>query len=217
MVTNAELAKDVDELRKEFESMKSSLTMFNTIVETMKAQQAALMKENKELARGNRQLTQRVAELEQYSRINNVEIKGVPLTQGEDCTEILEKIGEKIECPVTASDIEIVHRLPAKDGPHILARFLSRTKKAEFIAKARKARLTAGSIGFTSGNNNAKPVYINDHLTPENKRLFAQALALKKEKEWQFLWVDNCKIKARKTQDSNVYRISGVSDLAIFT
>lgn len=60
-------------------------------------------------------------------------------------------------------------------------------------------------------------MYINDHLTPENKRLFAQALALKKEKEWQFLWVDNCKIKARKTQDSNVYRISGVSDLAIFT
>lgn len=196
--------------------MKSSLSMFNTIVETMKAQQAVLMKENKELARENHQLTRRVAELEQYSRINNVEIKGVPSTQGENCAEILEKIGEKIDCPVTASDIEIVHRIPAKDGPHILARFLLRTKKAEFIAKARKARLTAGSIGFTSENASVKPVFINDHLTPENKRLFAQALALKKEKEWQFLWVENCKIKARKTKDSRVYRISGVSDLAVF-
>lgn len=219
MVANSELAKEVDGLRKEVGELSKSLTMFNQLYEVMKAQQEGLAKENKELARSNQQLTKRVAELEQYSRLNNVEIKGVPQTQGEDCSAILKEIGEKIGCPVESVDIDVVHRVPAKQGQNIIARFCSRTKKADFAAKAKKARLTTGSIGFRpqGTSRNDQPVFINDHLTPENKRLFAQALALKREKQWQFLWVDNCRIKARKGLDSRVYRISGVNDLEIFT
>lgn len=180
MVTNAELAKSVETLTKEVEEMRKSLTMFNELYEKMKDDQATLAKNNKELTRANHELTMRVAELEQYSRNNNIEIKGVPQTQGESCTAILKQIGEKAGCPVSDSDIDVVHRVPAKEGPHIFARFCSRAKKAEFAAKAKKARLTAGTIGFSTANDNHKPIYINDHLTPENKRLFAQALALKK-------------------------------------
>lgn len=218
MVTNAELAKSVEVLTKEVEEMRKSLSMFNELYEDMKGQQAALVKDNKELTKANQQLTLRVNELEQYSRNNNLEIKGVPPTQGECCTAILKQIGEKVGCPVSDSDIDVVHRIPAKEGPpHIIARFCSRAKKAEFAAKARKARLTAGAIGFTTQNDNLKPVYINDHLTPENKRLFAQALALKREKEWEFLWTTNGRILARKCSDSRVHRISGVRDLSVFT
>lgn len=43
-----------------------------------------------------------------------------------------------------------------------------------------------------------RPVFVNDHLTPEKKRLFAQALELKKAKDWKYLWTDNGIIKARK-------------------
>lgn len=218
MVTNSELAKEVDVLRKEVVELRNSLSMFNELYEAMKIQQEGLAKENKELARSNQQLTKRVAELEQYSRLNNVEIKGVPQTQGEDCCAILKEIGEKIGCPVESTDIDVVHRVPAKHGQNIIARFCSRTKKGDFAAKAKKARLTASSLGLRAQGTSRtdEPVFINDHLTPENKRLFAQALALKKEKQWQFLWVDNCRIKARKGPDSRVYRISGVGDLAIF-
>lgn len=184
METNSELAKEVDVLRKEVEELHKSLSMFNKLYEAMKNQQEGLAKENKELGRSNQQLTKRVAELEQYSRLNNAEIKGVPQTQGEDPCTILKEIGEKIGCPVESTDIDAVHRVPAKHGQNIIARFCSRTKKADFAAKAKKARLTTGSIGFrTQGTSrNDQAVFINDHLTLDNKRLFAQALALKKKK-----------------------------------
>ncbi|XP_077491767.1 uncharacterized protein LOC144102349 [Amblyomma americanum] len=157
-----------------------------------------------------------MSELEQYSRINNVEVKGVPTTQGENCVAIIEEIGKKIECPVTTEDIDVAHPVPAKEDENIIVRFYSREKKTEFVKKAKKARITTSSIGFTAPILD-KSVYVNDHLTPENKRLFAKALALKKEKGWKFVWVDNCRIKARKTEDSRVYRISGVDDIAMFT
>lgn len=215
MPTNAELSKDIEILRNEVVELKSSLTLFNNLYESVKQNQEALVKENKDLGRKNEQLTQRVADLEQYSRLNNVEIKGVPVTKGEDCVEILKKIGEKVNCPITSNDLDVVHRVPAKKDTNIIARFCSREKKMEFATKARKARLTTESIGMRFEQH--KPVYVNDHLTPDNKRLFAEALELKKEKGWQFLWVQNCRILARKSEDARVFRISGVRDLNVFT
>lgn len=196
--------------------MRESLELFNGLYEDVKKKQELLQKENKDLTRKNDQLTQRMSELEQHSRQNNIEIKGVPVTQGEDCLAILQQIGDKVECPVSNADIDVVHRVPAKNNEqHIIARFCSRTKKAEFAGKAKKARLTAGAIGYQA--HQQRPVYVNDHLTPENKRLFAQALAKKNEMHWQFLWVENCRIKARKAPGTRIFRISSVSDLAIFS
>ncbi|KAH7970569.1 hypothetical protein HPB49_010641 [Dermacentor silvarum] len=100
--------------------------------------------------------------MEQRSRINNIDIKGVPAKKGEDCTAILRKMGDVIGCPSESAN-----------------------------------------------------VYVNDHLTPENKRLFAQALSLKKEKHWKFLWVDNGRIKARKSEDSRVHVITNMQDLSV--
>ena len=127
---------------------------------------------------------------------------------------IVQAIGNKIGCPITASDVDTAHRVPAKNGTNIIARFCSRDKKAEFTSMARKARLTTMAIGLSQSADS--PLYVNDHLTPDRKRLFAQALALKRERAWKHLWTDNCTIKARKADDSRVHRISCVDDLSIF-
>nr|XP_037273122.1 zinc finger protein 35-like [Rhipicephalus microplus] len=82
---------------------------------------------------------------------------------------------------------------------------------AEFVSKARKAKQCLSDIGLPEAANN--PVYINDHLTPENKALFSQALASKKGNNRKFLWTDNCQIKARKTTESKVLRITCEADL----
>lgn len=211
MVTNAELSRDVDTLRNEVAEMRKSLEMFNSLYEQMKKDQEALTSDNKALKKENENLAKRLAESEQYSRINNIEIKGIPCTQGEDCNTILQKIGDKIGCPVTPADIDVIHRVPAKKDKNIIARFCLRTKKADFISKARKARLTTSDLGFPQTQH--AQVFINEHLTPENKRLFAQALALKKEKNWKFLWTDGGRIKARETEDSRVCVIGSARDL----
>lgn len=215
MPSNAELARDVEALRLEIAGMHESLRMINQLYEESKEKYNAVSAENKTLVKENEKLSRRIADLEQYSRINNVEIRGVPSTQGESCVAVLQKIGEKIGCHVPPTDLDTVHRVPAKKDKNIIARFCSRTKKAEFISKARKARLNATTLGFPPSAETK--VFVNDHLTQENKRLFAQALELKKQHNWRFLWTDNCRIKARKTEGSRVYVISCTSDLSLIT
>lgn len=215
MPSCAELAKDIATLRAELASMQESLSMFNGLYESVKVQNETILKENKFLKEENAKLSQRLTSLEQYSRLNNVEIKGVPVTEGENCLAVIQAIGKKIGCPVVPSDIDIAHRVPAKKDKNIIARFCSRSKRTEFISKARKAKLATSAIGLSRSSDS--PFFVNDHLTPENKRLFAQALELKKAKGWRFLWTENCVIKARKTENSRVYRISNANDLAIFT
>lgn len=81
MPSCAELSRDLESLRKEVGELRNSVAMSNDIFETMKSKQESLVKENKELSRTNEQLTKQVAELQQYSRMNNVEIKGIPETK----------------------------------------------------------------------------------------------------------------------------------------
>lgn len=204
------------DMKSEIEEFRRSLSFMNEMVEKLKKENDALKATNQSLTSRNSVLEKRLSEMEQYSRKNNVEIKGVPSTKGESCVAIVQAIGDKVECPVSESDLDVVHRVPSKaDTPHIIVRFCSRAKKAEFLSKARKARLQTKDLGMHEAGSRA--VYVNEHLTPENKRLFAKALKLKKENEWQFLWTDDCLIKARKTEDSKVLRIREEADLEIFT
>ncbi|KAH6925593.1 hypothetical protein HPB50_007895 [Hyalomma asiaticum] len=167
---------DVVALKAELESLISSVTMLNSVIETIKSEYSTFASAYKDLMRKNEILSKKVAEMEQYSRANNVELKGVPYSQGEDCSAIIRTIASKVDCPISDSDIDIVHRVPTRAGSakNIIARFCSRAKKQEFVNKARKARLTSRDLGFSGAHSNA--VFINDHLTPENKRLFAKAL-----------------------------------------
>lgn len=243
MPSNVELAKRLESLETKFENKLEDLvndltgrllekiknrsidehgSLCDTVeflskeYDAIRARQDELIAANKALANENEALRKKLADLDQYSRMNNVEIKGVPSTQGEECAAILEQVGQAIGCPVSTDDIDCVHRVAAKSGEkNIIARFVCREKKNEFVKKARKARIHTSQIGF--GNATDRAVYVNDHLTLENKKLFSRALALKKEKRWSFLWTENCQIKARKTNDSRVFRILADSDLRIFT
>lgn len=206
---------DVLELKKHVDSLESSLKILNDLVEKLHSEKASLVAENKALKSENCSLSRRVSELDQYSRINNIEIRGIPCTQGEDCVAVLETIGRRIGCPVTSTDLDVVHRVSTKDKAkkNLIARFCSRTKKNDFISKARKARLCLSDTGRYDSNF---PIFVNDHLTPQNKALFSKALALKKANNWKHLWTDNCQIKARKTNESRVCRIADESDLSVF-
>lgn len=212
----AEARKTLDDKGlEEHAKLCESVKFLSAQYDNMCVKQNALIAENKALRAHNESLETRLAELEQYSRQNNIEIKGVPTTKGEDCTAILKRMGDAIGCTVTPADIDTVHRVPTKSAVNnIIARFCSRDKKNDFIRKARKARLRTGSIGFSESSDQA--IYTNDHLTAENKKLFARALALKKEHQWKFLWTENCRILARKSEDTRVFRINTASDLSIF-
>lgn len=154
--------------------------------------------------------------MDQYSSLNNLEIRGVPQTQVEDRLTIIQKIGDKIGSPVKVEDIDVVHRVSTRDAGkrNLIVRFCSHAKRADFLRKARKAHFTIGRLGF-SGSSDAA-VYVKEHLTPLDKRLFAMALEQKKETRWLYPWTENYIIKARKNVDGKVFQIFGESDLRVF-
>lgn len=164
--------------------------------------------ENKQLKVENELLSKRLSALEQYSRVNNVEIKSVPSTQGDNCLAVVQPlvIGLTI-----LRDTDAVHRVPARKDTNLIARFCSRAKRSEFAAKTRKARLTTSAMVFLRATTSQLPAIITSILATNDS---AQAFELKKGKGWKHLWTDNCGIKARKSNSSRVYRINGVMDLA---
>ncbi|XP_040071683.1 uncharacterized protein LOC120844127 [Ixodes scapularis] len=220
---NAEFKKEFDVANKEFRTLRNelheaqnSLAFMNKDIEELKAKCDSLSADNTKLKQSNQLLTQQVAQLEQYSRLNNVEIRGVPNNPTEDLGELLSHICNHINCPITKTDIDIVHRVPTPSQPNahnIIPRFISRDHKNDFQKKARRARITSKDL---NQQEEPRQIFFNDHLSPLNKKLFSAVLRLKKDKEWMHLWTDQCVIKARKTNGSSVHKIVSQDDLSVF-
>lgn len=102
-----ELGFDLGAFNSEDKGMDASLQMLNGIVDASRTQQE-LSSANKALKNESEALKKKVADLEQYTRLNNVEIKGVPATQGDNCVAIMQSIGNKIDCPVSNTDLDVV-------------------------------------------------------------------------------------------------------------
>ena len=85
--------------------------------------------------------------------------------------------------------------------------------KNDFIAAARHyKKLNAGDLGF-KGNNR---VYINDHLTLENKLLLNKTKVQAKERGFEHVWVRGYKILVRKNSASPKHYIKTELDLKKF-
>ncbi|KAL1474749.1 hypothetical protein MTO96_037755 [Rhipicephalus appendiculatus] len=131
--------------------------------------------------------------------------------EGEQLTRVVQKIGEAVGESVKEDDIDICHRVAAKDAscPHIVVQFNNRSKRDAVLEKARKLGLTTADIGFP-GNTF---VHVNEHLCPQLKKLLGQTVARKKEAEWRFAWTKGGKMFARRDEKSRVLQITTENDL----
>lgn len=229
-----ELEEEIRNCRKEMEAqileLKKSVQFFSDEFDKNKNELGAIKAENKKLRDENQSLKSkcelltaqvtgaeyRIRDCEQYSRNANVEIKGVPICQEESLPELMAKIGDKIGEPISASDIEICHRVPVPKNAsqqNIVVQFARRTKRDVFFDKARKSKIIGTDLGFDGAN----PVFVNEHLCPELKRLLGQAVSRKREVGWRFVWVRNGHILARRAENTPVLRIAHASDVARMT
>ncbi|CAG9133207.1 unnamed protein product [Plutella xylostella] len=154
---------------------------------------------------------------DQWSRMNNVEIKGVAMVKNENLMDIVGTIGAQIQHPVDKSHINYVARIPSRDPERlksIVVCFNNRYVKENFVAAARAAAvdgpLNAGRLGLPGQHR----VYVNDHLTSLNKVLLSKTKALAKDRDFQFVWVKHCKIMARKNTTSPIINVKSEKDLS---
>ena len=64
-------------------------------------------------------------------------------------------------------------------------------------------------------NLGLEKVFINENLSPHSKSLFFQANKLKKEKNWSYIWTNNCTIYMRKIDNSPAIKIQDEADLLL--
>lgn len=215
------------DLRKELREINESLTFINKSYEELKGEVREARSEQKELRAENaklqslcQQLTNqvsssenRILQCEQYSRNFNLEIKGVPMQSDENLTALLKKLGDVTGEAITADDIELCHRVPVAKSPtekNIVVQFTRRAKRNNVLEKARRMRLTTTDLGLRP----QVPIYVNEHLCPELKKLLGQTTSKKRDSGWKFVWVRNGQIFARKMEDSPVVKICCANDLS---
>lgn len=150
---------------------------------------------------------------EQRSRLNNVEIKGVPTKKDENLFTILGSISAKVNCPFPKAQINYIYRVPVHNSKEksIIVSFLNRYVKEEFVAAARAYKiLTADEVGF---EGSPQRIFVNDHLTAESKNLLTKTKVMAKEKGYNYVWVKFGKIHIRKNDTSQMHIIAKESDL----
>jgi hypothetical protein len=125
-----EISAEIKHNAKQFEEFKQALEFFsdkmdqsNKNIEIVMKNYAEMKKENLELKLKNEELSKevksmqlRMRNLEQYSRKNNVEIMGIPVTNNENIMDIVKDIGAAIKIEVRTDDVMAAHRVPAFQG-----------------------------------------------------------------------------------------------------
>lgn len=151
---------------------------------------------------------------EQWLRSNNVEIKGVPQTKDENLFDIISKVGTTIGFAIQRDRINFVTRVPSRDEnkmKSIIICFIHRYDKENFVAAGRTVKNMSLAVIGMQGHGS---VFVNDHLTVEQKQLLNSAKLLVKEKEFEFIWVRHAKIMVRRNQTSPIFQIKSKRDLS---
>lgn len=121
--------------------------------------------------------------------------------------------GNQIGVPIKPGDVEIAHCVPVPNSPtnkNVIVQLVPRMKQVVVLEDSCKKRIMTKYL-YVVG---ACPVYADEHLYPEHKRMIGQAVSKRKEANWKFVLVRNEQILARKTQNSSVLKISFLADLA---
>lgn len=235
-ITTERLEKILDEklspLSEQLKEALATVKSLNTKFEKMEETLGTLQEENKALKEEHVSLKAQVFssandlklvqkslnDLEQYTRRDCLEIRGIPLpeeSQEEDTNDIVLQLSHKMGIPLERNDISVSHRIRssrASVDPAIIVKFVRREmRESLYRARKRLQSITTADFGFSVD----KKIFINESLTPKNKELFKDCLKFKKDNSYKFLWTNAGKIYLRRNVDSPVIPINSSADIPL--
>lgn len=210
---------------KQYDDLHKELSDFKQLFGNAAAEIKWLKEENKSLKQSMSANITRLQLLEeenlkqqQWARIQNVEITGIPEQKDETTTDLVLKVTEHIGVTIQPTDIEFAHRVQprrtvsASRARPIVVRLRQRIFKDQMIAAARKHRdMTTKHIGIGGDTNK---IFVNEHLTKDNKMLLGACKLRAKEVGYMYIWTKNCRIFVRRNETSPPVLINSSADLA---
>ncbi|XP_022188927.1 uncharacterized protein LOC111047474 [Nilaparvata lugens] len=186
--------------------------------ELIKEQQTAidrLSEENKCLRKKLDNVELEMDELQQYSRRNNVEIYGVPTTQGENVSKIVLDVCKSVGMDISKHSIDACHRLKKRNNrptSGIIVKFVRRTDAEDLLLRRKKKRdLNTNHIGFTG---EAAPIFINKSLTAKRSKLFAKVKQFQHDAGYKYVWTDFAgRVRIRFREGDRAIVINSEDDL----
>ncbi|KAL0880580.1 hypothetical protein ABMA27_001811 [Loxostege sticticalis] len=211
------VSKQYEDLKKEMSDLKKLFGNTTTELKCIKAENENLKKDLTACAARVKFLEEEYSKQQQWVRLQNLEIIGIPEQKDEIPTDIVRKLSEHLGATVEPSDIEFAHRvqprraISATKARPIVVRLRRRNVKDSLLAAARKYRgLTARDLGI---GGEAHKIFINEHLTKDNKMLLSSCKQKSKEIGYKYVWTKNCRIFVRKSDTSPPIPIVSMADL----
>lgn len=202
-------------LNTKYEKMEETLVVLQEENKALKEEHASLKAQVLSSANDLKSVQKSLNDLEQYTRRDSVEIRGIPLpeeSQEEDTNEIVLQLSQKMGIPLERKDISVSHRIRSRSlvDPAIIVKFVRReVRERLYRARKRLKSITTADFGFSV----EKKIFINESLTPKNKELFKDCLRFKKDNSFKFLWTNAGKIFLRRNADSPVILINSSVDI----
>lgn len=207
-----------------FSDYTKSLEVLHSSLAQINASLSHLTSENTNLKKNLGDLEQQLNRVEQDRLRNTIEIRGIPVSNEENVEQLVCKVGLGLGLKVDNKDIDFCYRLKPRASPlsssqspkptPIIVRFVrSGTANAFIQAKRNKPNLTLGDINTDAGPSHAR-LYINESLTPLNRKMYAAAKNLKSEGKIKYLWVRNGRVYTRVRDGGERILISKEEDLS---
>ena len=202
---------DIAQFRQELCEVKTQMRE----LDKYKTEVISLRAEVAELRRG-------MALEEQRRFLRDVEITGVTENKSENLPQLVGVISASLGVELDPRDVDDVRRVGprgnagALEQPRPIVVTLTRRAPRDQLLRAARSRrgLTTEKLQVAG---NPRRVFLNEHLTKDNRILFSKARRLGHDLRFKYVWSSNGNIFMRRSDTSSVLRVSSEAVLEKLT
>uniref|UniRef100_A0A8D8QXV8 FP protein C-terminal domain-containing protein n=2 Tax=Cacopsylla melanoneura TaxID=428564 RepID=A0A8D8QXV8_9HEMI len=192
-----------DEMLLTIQQLKLTVLENKNDIEMLKKKLGEKETENSKLKKRVDQQDNAIGDINQRQRLINIVVNGIEEKKGENVEEIVAQLGKDLDIPDAENQIQVAHRVPSATTPSpIVVRMLNSKTRDVWVKAARDKKLRE------------KKIYINEHLSPRNYKLFKSVKEWAKENRHKYVWTKDCRIMMRKDDNSKVKFIKSMDDLS---
>ena len=155
--------------------------------------------------------------LEQYTRKNSLEIHGIPQEAYETTEEVVLKLANALNVPVSPQDIEICHKLGRKGAKPIIVKFVSHKVKTNLYKARTKLKNVSFSSLFPASTAATRvasgKIYLFENLTSYRKKIVNRANEMRKDGSILSVWTMDGKIFIKTSPEGRAIKFSKLEDL----
>ena len=213
----AELTTTVREQKFQITHLKTSLTKITKQCSDTEYDLAAMRKRVNEQQDEIYELYELQDRLEQYTRKNSLEIHGVPESAYSTTEEVVLKLAEALEVPITPQDVEISHKLKRKGNKPIIVKFANHKIKSNIYKSRAKLKNVKVSNLFPSANAATRAagdhIFLHENLTSYRKKIVNRTNEMRRDGVLLSVWTPDGKIYVKTSPEGRPIKINDLEDL----